>query len=311
LDAVADLAEASLRAAFAVEVSKQLPVSGDQDAGALDDEGDLVIAVALAGEEDDTGKGGKVVFDRAEGVIEGTSDLVGLGTQEEESDGLGAMGEAGSDVLLLAAGGNLDAGAAEDLDVADEGAQAAVEQAEGEVFVGKEAALLAGLGREAQEASAAEADDATVDTDLEVIVAGVDGETDGDLLTSIEGLAGGFVGGDDEEFDLAESELAVELLGIEGKDFLGGLQNGIRDEGRTVGAGFDAAAEQVIEGFGIGALAAHFVFETARTDHGRHLRSKRDQVVREVRSTGLPRRCQVAQNRMSLRQESLGKEDEM
>jgi hypothetical protein len=130
-------------------------------------------------------------------------------------------------------------------------------------------------------------------------VAGIEGETDGDLLTGVEGLAGRLVGGDDEEFDLAEAELALDLLGIERKDFLGGLQNGIRDEGSEVGAGFDAAAEEVIEGFGIGALAAHFVFETARTDHGRHLRSKRDQVIREVRSTGLPRRCQVAQNRMS------------
>ena len=62
---------------------------------------------------------------------------------------------------------------------------------------------------------------------------------------------------------LPEAELAVELLGVERENVLGGLQDGLRDEEGAVGAGFDAAAEEVIEGFGVGTLPAHFVFETA------------------------------------------------
>jgi hypothetical protein len=73
---------------------------------------------------------------------------------------------------------------------------------------------------------------------------------------------------------LTEAELAVNILGIEGKNFFGGQENGLGDEGRTISAGFDAASEQVIEGFGIAALAAQLVFERTITDHERHLRSK-------------------------------------
>ena len=75
--------------------------------------------------------------------ITGSGDLIPL---EEQAYGLDAMGLAGPDVLLLAARRHRDAAAAQDLDVADDGAQATVEQAEGEVFIGEEAALLAGLG---------------------------------------------------------------------------------------------------------------------------------------------------------------------
>src|SRR5260370_26058860 len=107
------------------------------------------------------------------------------------------------------------------------------------------------------------------------------------------------MGGDDEQLDLTESELAVDMLGVERKDVFGSLQDGIRDEGGTVGAGFNAATEEVVEGLGISALATHLVFDAAGTDHGRHLRSKPDEWLRDVRNTGLPSRCQVAQNGMS------------
>jgi hypothetical protein len=117
---------------------------------------------------------------------------------------------------------------------------------------------------------------------------------------SVEGFASGFVGGDEEQLDLAESELAVDLLGIERKDIFGSLQDRLGDEGGTVGAGFNAT-EQVVEGLGIGSLATHLVFDAAGTDHGRHLRSKPDEWLRDVRNTGLPSRCQVAQNGMTVR----------
>ena len=108
-------------------------------------------------------------------VIESAGDLVGLGAQEEQSDRLRAMGQAGSDVLLLAARRNGNAGTAQDQNVADDGAQATVEQAEGEILVREEPALFAGLGGEAQQASAAEPDDAMMNAHLEVIVAGIEG----------------------------------------------------------------------------------------------------------------------------------------
>jgi DNA-binding transcriptional LysR family regulator len=118
-------------------------------------------------------------------------------------------------------------------------------------------------------------------------------------------LAGRLVRSDDQELDLAESELALNLLGIEGKYFFGGLQNCLRDEGSALGADFDAAAEQVVQGLGVGALPAHFFFETARTNHGKHLRSKPIYLVRNVRTFGLRRRCQMAQTRVLLAKRTL------
>src|SRR6266478_5881940 len=79
----------------------------------------------------------------------------------------------------------------------DDGAQAAVEQAEAEVFVREEAALLARLGSQPQQPRAAESDDAAVDADLEVVLAGIEGQTHGDLLAVVKRLAGRFVGGND------------------------------------------------------------------------------------------------------------------
>jgi hypothetical protein len=65
-----------LGAALALEVGEQLAVSSDQDAGAVNDEGDLIIAVAPAGQEDDAREGGEVVFDGAQGMVETLCDLI-------------------------------------------------------------------------------------------------------------------------------------------------------------------------------------------------------------------------------------------
>jgi hypothetical protein len=193
---------------------------------------------------------------------------------EEQADGMSAMSKAGADVLLLTARRDLDTGAAQNLNVADDSAQATVEQAVAEIFVGEESALLTGLGSKAEEAGAAQGDDAAAGADLEIVLGSVEGQPHRDLLAIVEGFASGFVGGDDEQLDLAEPELAVDLLGIERKDFFGSLQDGTGDEGGTVGAGFNAATEEVVEGLGIGALATHLVFDAAGTDHGRHLQGK-------------------------------------
>jgi hypothetical protein len=142
--------------------------------------------------------------------------------------------------------------------------------------VGEQSALLAGLGSKAEEAGAAQGDDATAGADLEIVLTGVEGQAHRDLLAIVEGFAGGFVSRDDKQLNLTESELTVDLLGIERENLFGSLQDRMRDKGGTVGAGFDAATEQVVEGLGVSSLATHFVFDATGTDHERHLRSKPD-----------------------------------
>jgi hypothetical protein len=127
LDAAEDFAEAGLGGALAAELFVELTIGRDQGGGAMNDKCDLVGSISFVGEEDDAGKGGDVVLDGAEGVVEVAGNLVGLLALEEEADGLHAMSLSGADVLLLAACGNLEAAAAQDGDVADEGAEAAVE----------------------------------------------------------------------------------------------------------------------------------------------------------------------------------------
>ena len=64
--------------------------------------------------------------------------------------------------------------------------------------MGQEAVLLASLAGHTEEACAAETDNAALAAELEVILAGIEGQGDGDLLTIVEGFAGGFGGCDDE-----------------------------------------------------------------------------------------------------------------
>ena len=76
---------------------------------------------------------------------------------------------------------------------------------------------------------------------LQILLAGVEGEPDGDFLAFFERLAGGFLGRDHEELDLSEPELAVGLVGAYREDFLDGGQDSLRDERRAVRAFFDSA----------------------------------------------------------------------
>ena len=128
------------------EVLVELPVAGHEGSGAMDDKSDLVRSITLLGEKDDAGESGHVVLDRAQGVVKLAGDLLGLLALEEEAHRLDAVGLAGADVLLLTARGDLQAAAAEGGDVADNGADAAVEEAIGEILVGQQTALVAGLG---------------------------------------------------------------------------------------------------------------------------------------------------------------------
>ena len=121
------------------ELVVQCAVCGDEGTGAADDEGDFVVAIFLFGEENDAGEGAAVVLDGGERVIESAGDLVGFEASEEESHGLNAVGLPGTDVLLLAARRNFDATFAEDADIANDGADAAIEEAVGEIFVAEQA----------------------------------------------------------------------------------------------------------------------------------------------------------------------------
>src|SRR5262249_10797151 len=201
-----------------------------------------------------------------------TGDLVGLETLEVEADGLDPVGLAGADVLLLAAGRDFDRAAAEGLDIADDGADPAVEQAEREVLIAEQPALIARLGSQAEDAGATQALDAMGQADLIILLGGIEGEPDRDLLALLQGLAGGFLGGDDQELDLSEAELAIGVVGVERVNLLDGGQDGLGDEWRAVGPLLNPAAKQIVESLGIEPSLTEFLLKELGPHHGRHLR---------------------------------------
>jgi len=91
-----------------LEFVVEFPISGHERAGTADHEGDLVASIALVDEDHNTCKYRDIVLDGTEGMIEAAGDLVGLETSKVEAHGLDAMGLAGADVLLLAAGGDFN-----------------------------------------------------------------------------------------------------------------------------------------------------------------------------------------------------------
>src|SRR5271165_2393967 len=129
IDPRQDFSEAALGPGFGLVLAVKLAVGGDQGTRAAHDEGDLVIPVALVGEKNDTCECRDVVFNATDCVIELARDLIGFEALDVESDGLDAVGLAGANVLLLAAGGDGDVAAAQGVDIADDGDEAAVEQA--------------------------------------------------------------------------------------------------------------------------------------------------------------------------------------
>src|SRR5208282_1100326 len=272
-DACQDLGEASPCGGLVSEFMVQFPIGGDEGAGPADDEGDLVVGVASVGEDHDASKGREIVLDGAEGMVETAGDLVGLEPLKVEAYGLNAVGLAGADVLLLTAGGDFDPPLSEGLDIADDGADPAVEQSEGEILIAEQPALIACLGGQAKDAGAAQALDAVSDASTMILLSGVEGESDGDLLALVQGLAGGFAG-DDQELDLSQVELAVGVVGVEGVGLLDGLEDGQRDEGGAVGAVFDPASKEVVEGLGIEPSLAELILEELGPHHERHLRGE-------------------------------------
>jgi hypothetical protein len=67
-----------------------------------------------------------------------------------------------------------------------------------------------------------------------ILLGGIEGEPDSDLLALLQGLAGGFFGGDDQELDLYEAELAVGVVGVERVVLFDSGQDGLGDEACTL-----------------------------------------------------------------------------
>jgi hypothetical protein len=184
-------------------------------------------------------------------MIQTASDLHRLQAFEEQPHGLNAMCLAGADVLLLTSGGDDEALATEPGHIPDEGPDAAVEQAVGQIFVAQQAALLAGFDAQPQQASPAERTDPEAGPDFGVLGAGVEGQQDGDFLTFLQRLAGRFVGGHDQQLEASQVELLSGVLQIQGEDLLDGFQDGPRDEGGTVGTVFNLASKETVPRLGI------------------------------------------------------------
>ena len=233
------------RGRFAVELRVKLAIGGNQRGGAANDKGDLVIGVPLVGEDNYTCECSYVVLNGAESVIQSASDFVGLEALEVETHSLDPVGLAGADVPLLAAAGDFDLAAAQGLNIAHDGADTAVEQAKRQVLVAEQPALLAGLGSQPQDAGAAQALDAILQAELVILLAGIEGQLDVDLLALFERLAGGLAGRDDQEPDPPEAELVIGVLGADGKNLLDSVQDRLGEEGGAVGSLFDPAPNKL------------------------------------------------------------------
>ena len=243
--------QASLRGRLDPVLVVELAVGCDQGAGAAHDEGDLVVAVALVGEENDTCECRDVVLNGTERVIETAGDLVGLEALEVESHGLDAVSLAGADVLLLTAAGDVDAALAKGLDIAHDGADAAVEQAEGEVLVAEQAALVAGLGGHAKDAGAAQAVDAMSEADLMSSWAASRVSRTVTFWHWSRGLPAGSVAATTRSLIWPRPSWSVGVVGVEREDLLDGVEDGLGDEGGAVGSLFDPTPEHAVESLGI------------------------------------------------------------
>ena len=150
LDGREDFVDAPLPGVLVLEFAVELAIGRDQGGGAVHDEGDLVVRVALVNEKDDTCKCRDVVFNRTERVVQPPRDLIGLVTQQKETHRLHPVGLARADILLLSAARNLEL-AAQVLDIADDGTNAAVEETKGKILVAEQPSLVVCLGGQAED----------------------------------------------------------------------------------------------------------------------------------------------------------------
>ena len=108
--------------------------------------------------------------------------------------------------------------------------------------------------------------------DLEVFLRIIQREPDGNLLALVQGLACGLGGLDDQELDLAESELVIGLVWVEPKHLLDDPQDSLGDKWGAVRSLFDATTEHAVNGLGIEPSLTQLFFEELGPQHVRHLR---------------------------------------
>ena len=106
LDARPNLSQVPPRRRLVLELGQEPTIGGDQRGGAAHDEGDLVIAVTLVGQECHMCEHSDVVCYGTKGVVELAGDLIGLQPLEVETRGVDTVSLAGADILLLATAGN-------------------------------------------------------------------------------------------------------------------------------------------------------------------------------------------------------------
>jgi hypothetical protein len=225
----------------------KLAISGDERARSTDNKGDLVIGITPADENNNTRKGCDVVLYGSEGMIQMAGDLVGLETLDLKAYGLNPMGLTRSDIVLLATGGDVQLVAADSLDIANYGTDPTVKQPKRQILVAEQLALFPSFPSDAQDTRAAQTLDSMSEAELKILLSGVKGEPDGDLLTLLQRFTGRLARGDNQEQDLTEAELPVVNLGFDGKDLFESLQNCLGDEGRAIGPLLDATSKHAVE----------------------------------------------------------------
>ena len=109
---------------------------------------------------------------------------------------------------------------------------------------------------------------------MKVLLAGIEREEDGDLLTLLQRLTGRFLGRDGQQLHLAEAELNLCIVRADGKDLLDGGQDCLRDEGGAVRPLFDPTAEHAVEGLGVQPSLTEFLLDESSSYHKRHLQSE-------------------------------------
>ena len=168
-------------------------------------------------------------------MVQTAGDLVGLETLDVKTYGLNPMGLTRSNILLSATGGDVELAAADGLDVANNDTDPTVKQLKRQVLVAEQPALFASFLSDAQDACATQTFDSMSQAELKILLSGVKGEPDSDLLALLQRLTGGLASGDDQQQDLTEAELPVVNLGIDGKDLFDIRQNCLRHKGRAIG----------------------------------------------------------------------------
>jgi len=168
-----------------------------------------------------------------------------------ESYDLHAMGQHRTDVVLGAAqgDGSLVARFLQGGQIAGDGACADEEDAVGQVFGGEQAALAECFLTEVGNPGLSKCGGSLFFEQGIILVAAMDGETNGLLLTFGDGLSSGLVGGDDDQGDFAWWQVGLMLIEQGKVNFLDDLQDGLGLEGRAIQPLTDFVSKAIFESY--------------------------------------------------------------